>query len=221
LDHYGYKQAIVVFRPQDEVRSVYGGAETDEALSNWLQDRALPIVGEYNSDSAPLYKRKNLPTLKVWLDNVNWESNLKNTMYFVNRIKKVAKTLFEKVHFVVVNKKGNEQELQEFGHGSVAKDAAAVGIISSSGQKYKMTDSFSVENLQSFVNKFLDGSLKAYIKSDPIPAENDGPVTVVVGESFNDIVMDPTKDVLLEIYGKMKQYILLILTLSFFLCVFV
>lgn len=61
---------------------------------------------------------------------------------------------------------------------------------------------FIVENLQAFVNNFLGGSLKSYIKSEPIPAENDGPVTVVVGETFNDIVMDPTKDVLLEIYGK-------------------
>lgn len=145
LDHYGYKQAIVVFRPSDDVKSVYGGAETEEALSNWVQDRAVPIVGELHQDNQNLYKRKNLPTLKVWLDNVNWETSLKNTMYFVNRIKKVAKSanLFEKIHFVVVNKKGNEQELQEFGHSTVAKDQPAVGILSASGQKFRMSDAFS------------------------------------------------------------------------------
>jgi hypothetical protein len=46
-----------------------------------------------------------------------------------------------------------------------------------------------VENLQAFVNDFLGGKLKSYIKSEAIPASNNGPVSVVVGETFNDIVM--------------------------------
>jgi hypothetical protein len=33
----------------------------------------------------------------------------------------------------------------------------------------------------------------------PPEGENDGPVTVVVGRTFKELVLDPTKDVLLEV----------------------
>lgn len=39
------------------------------------------------------------------------------------------------------------------------------------------------------------------MKSQPAPKKNAGPVTVVVGDTFEEIVMDPKKDVLLELYA--------------------
>ena len=36
----------------------------------------------------------------------------------------------------------------------------------------------SVENLEKFVNDFLDGKIKPYLKSEPIPEDNSGPVKV-------------------------------------------
>ena len=37
---------------------------------------------------------------------------------------------------------------------------------------------FSVDNLEKFTNNFLDGKLKPYIKSEPVPESNDEPVKV-------------------------------------------
>lgn len=39
------------------------------------------------------------------------------------------------------------------------------------------------------------------MKSEEIPADNSAPVKVVVGKSFDDIVLDETKDVLVEFYA--------------------
>ena len=39
-----------------------------------------------------------------------------------------------------------------------------------------------------------------HLKSEPIPETQDA-VVVVVGLSYNDVVMDPTKDVLIEYYA--------------------
>lgn len=36
----------------------------------------------------------------------------------------------------------------------------------------------SVDNLRKFVQQFVDGELEPYIKSEPVPEDNDGPVTV-------------------------------------------
>lgn len=43
-----------------------------------------------------------------------------------------------------------------------------------------------------------DGTAAPLFKSEPPPETNDGPVTVVVGTTFDEIVMDRTKDVILE-----------------------
>lgn len=47
----------------------------------------------------------------------------------------------------------------------------------------------------------LAGKLKPVIKSQPVPKNNKGPVKVVVGKTFDSIVMDPKKDVLIEFYA--------------------
>ena len=43
--------------------------------------------------------------------------------------------------------------------------------------------------------------MKSTLKSEEIPATQEGPVYVLVGKSFDEIVMDPTKDVLVEFYA--------------------
>src|SRR5690242_13452781 len=48
---------------------------------------------------------------------------------------------------------------------------------------------FAVPNLQKFVSDFLGGKLKNFIKSEAVPDNSNNDVTVVVGETFNDIVM--------------------------------
>ncbi|KAL0317469.1 UNVERIFIED_CONTAM: protein disulfide isomerase-like 1-4 [Sesamum angustifolium] len=53
----------------------------------------------------------------------------------------------------------------------------------------------------SFGEKFLGDNLKPFYKSDPIPKKNDGDVKIVVGNNFDEIVLDESKDVLLEIHA--------------------
>lgn len=47
------------------------------------------------------------------------------------------------------------------------------------------------------------------MKSVDIPESNDGPVKVVVGKQFKEIVMDETKDVLIEFYAPCKSNLIL------------
>ncbi|KPP78309.1 hypothetical protein Z043_102197 [Scleropages formosus] len=48
---------------------------------------------------------------------------------------------------------------------------------------------------------YFAGKLKRFLKSEPRPENNNGPVKVVVAETFEEIVNDPTKDVLIEFYA--------------------
>lgn len=69
-------------------------------------------------------------------------------------------------------------------------------------KKYTFEDEVTVENLMKFYDDFTNGKLKSFLKSDPVPKENDKPVKIVVGKNFNEIVMDDTKDVILMIQAE-------------------
>jgi hypothetical protein len=58
----------------------------------------------------------------------------------------------------------------------------------------------SAETLSAFVASYLSGTVKPFLKSEAEPAEQ-GDVTVLVGTSFERIVLDTTKDVLVEFYA--------------------
>jgi len=60
---------------------------------------------------------------------------------------------------------------------------------------------FSESELKSFFDGCLEGTEEGFRKSEPIPESNDGPVTVVVGKNFEDVVYTDKADVLVEFYA--------------------
>jgi len=64
-----------------------------------------------------------------------------------------------------------------------------------------MEGDITEENVMKFVDDWQAGKLKPTLKSEEIPTTQEGDVVVLVGKNFNDIVMDPTKDVLVEFYA--------------------
>ncbi|GAB4818071.1 hypothetical protein N2152v2_005117 [Parachlorella kessleri] len=81
-----------------------------------------------------------------------------------------------------------------------------VGFELSSNKKYVFSEdergSVGVEALKKFAAGVIDGTAKKFFKSAPAPeVPTEGGVTVVVGNTVESIVKDPTKDVLLEVYA--------------------
>lgn len=67
----------------------------------------------------------------------------------------------------------------------------------------------TLESLRDWAAGVKSGKFKYTPKSEPIPAENDGPVKIVVGKNWNDIVNDASKNVLVEFYGTAILYFIL------------
>jgi len=59
----------------------------------------------------------------------------------------------------------------------------------------------TVDGIKKFISDFKAGKLVPFLKSEPIPAENDDPVKVIVGKNFNDVVLNPESDVLVKFYA--------------------
>jgi len=68
-------------------------------------------------------------------------------------------------------------------------------------KKYKYSLDITSDNIGAFITDFNDGKLTQFLKSADVPETNDEPVKVIVGTTFNDIVINNDKDVLVEFYA--------------------
>lgn len=199
-EEFKVKDKIVMFK-DDGTTDTYNGPATKSALQDWLYDKSLPLVGEFSAETKGRYDKRGLPILKVYI-SVDYKSNLKRTNYYLNRLKKVAENpeLQGKLVFALADKNAYKADLEKLGLDASKEVNAGIDDFKNS-LRYQFTDEFSVPTLTNFALDFVNKKLEPYIKSEPIPeTQGDGPV-VVVGKTFNDIVMDPTKDILFEMYA--------------------
>jgi len=63
------------------------------------------------------------------------------------------------------------------------------------------TTSLTTEKVGEWIESILAGTAKPHLKTEPVPEDNSGPVKVVVGSQFDEIVMDETKDVFVKYYA--------------------
>jgi len=67
--------------------------------------------------------------------------------------------------------------------------------------KYKLEGELTEASITAFVNDFEAQRLKPHLKSEEPPTSQTGPVYTLVGSTFDSIVLDPKKDVLVEFYA--------------------
>jgi protein disulfide-isomerase A1 len=101
---------------------------------------------------------------------------------------------------------GIQARLAEF-IGVGYDDMPTLRIISPEEQMLKYVwegdvKSLSADNVRSFVTDFKDGKLAAHLKSEEVPEQEtvEG-VTTLVGKTWEKIVMDTSKDVLVKYYA--------------------
>lgn len=204
-------EGIVLFHPprlanKFEDSSVTFPADekiTSHKIKKFIQDNIFGICPHLTEDNRELIQGKDL--LVAYYD-VDYEKNPKGSNYWRNRVMMVAKKFLDagqKLSFAVANRKAFSHEVTEFGLDASAGDVPVVGIKTAKGDKYVMQEEFTRDGkaLERFLQDYFDGKLKRYLKSEPIPQNNDGPVKVIVAENFDEIVNDDSKDVLIEFYA--------------------
>ena len=68
-------------------------------------------------------------------------------------------------------------------------------------KKYKMTRKINEQNINTFISDWESGKLKQYLRSQDPPTKNLEAVKIVVGKTFDEIVLDNTKDVFIVFYS--------------------
>lgn len=129
-----------------------------------------------------------------------------------NVLRPIAEKLRERVRFVMIDAVAYRKLTKTFGIDN--GDTPTFAIKQLDGTRFMFDPKVELTSAaaESWVADYMDGKLSPYFKSEARPETQDGPVTVVVRDSFQEIVMESGKDVLLEFYapwcGHCKKFVI-------------
>ncbi|MCP9259867.1 Protein disulfide-isomerase [Dirofilaria immitis] len=170
----------------------YDGNYDTDKIKEFLLHETNGLVGIRTAENR--YQYDLLPMFVVY-GKVDYELDPKGSNYWRNRVLMVAKDYKRKANFAMSNKEDFSFDLDEFGLAN-RKDTKPLVAARIDGK----VNSFSVENLKKFVEDVIGDRLEPYMKSEEAP-EDQGDVKVVVAKTFQEMIMNVEKDVLIEFYA--------------------
>jgi len=198
LDNYKVENGtVVVFKKFDEGRNDLVKGYSFNDFQAFVTSKTAPKVMKFDEKCAQFIFGKSNPGVFLYYDK-----NAETAKAFEGILSEVA----DKVTGIQVVgtgiTEGLETRLAEY-IGVTQADLPTVRIADSKGdlKKYTMTGDVTLENIVNFVEDWKKGKLSPSLKSEEEPATQDEPVYVLVGKAFEKIVLDPTKDVLVEFYA--------------------
>ncbi|CAI5776210.1 protein disulfide-isomerase A4 [Podarcis lilfordi] len=186
------------YEPKMHVLDIKDSTDATEVKDHVVK-HALPLVGHRKSaNDAKRYTKKPLVVVYYTVD-FSFDYRVA-TQYWRNKVLEVAKD-FPEYTFAIADEEDYSSEIKDLGLVDSGEDVNAA-IFDEGGKKYAMEpEEFDSDVLREFVVSFKKGKLKPIVKSQPVPKNNKGPVKIVVGKTFESIVMDPKTDVLIEFYA--------------------
>jgi protein disulfide-isomerase A1 len=196
------KDTMVVMKTFDDLRNemvIADGTDTATTLTKFIASHAVALVqifGDETSDS--IFKSPIQKHMLFFTDNM--ADHHQPTM---ESFKSVA--MDKRGDLLVINVPKSESRVLEY-FGITDKDlpSAVMADMSVQGtmKKFPFAGPFDKSTIVGFVGRVLAGEEKPTLKSDePSPEDTAGDVVVVKGKTFEDIVINNTKDVLLEFYA--------------------
>ncbi|KAK6121661.1 hypothetical protein DH2020_044588 [Rehmannia glutinosa] len=191
------RPALVLLKKEAEKVTHFDGEFKKSVIVEFVSANKLPLVTTFSRESAPQIFESPIKKQLLLFATSNDSEEVFPTFQEAAKLFK-GKIIF--VHVEVDNEEVGKPVADYFG---VTGDAPKVlGFTGNEDtKKYFLDGEVTLEKIKAFGEAFLEDKLKPFYKSDPIPETNDGDVKIVVGNNFDDIVLDESKDVLLEIYA--------------------
>jgi len=190
--------SVVLFKSFDEGRNDLAAGFTEDSLKTFVDSHSSPLIMKFDEKCAQLIFGKSTPGLFLYRD-----PNSENSKELEAIFTEVANQTKGKLKAVLTGiTEGLETRLAEYiGVGAADLPSVRIHDTRVDLKKYNMSGPITVESILAFVADWENGRLRPHLKSEEIPTEQKEAVFTLVGKAFNDIVMDPTKDVLVEFYA--------------------
>jgi protein disulfide-isomerase A1 len=174
---------------------------TKTALTDFISKHRLPMVVEFTQEAASsLFSGDRKLHLILFLNKTG-----DNFQTLLETYKQAAPAFHGKVLFLYIdiNDDDNLRVLEFFGMKVSECPALRYIVLEDDLIKYRPeTTELTTASIKQFTQDVLDGKIKPHLMSEPIPADwADKPVKVLVGENFDSVAKDPTKNVVVEFYA--------------------
>ncbi|EGS17411.1 uncharacterized protein CTHT_0067360 [Thermochaetoides thermophila DSM 1495] len=188
--------AIVLYKDFDEGKAVFTEKFDEEAIQKWAKVAATPLIGEIGPETYGEYMAAGIPLAYIFAETPEERKELSE------KLKPIAEATRGKINFGTIDAKAYGAHAGNLNLKTDKFPAFAIQE-TTKNQKfpYDQDKEITHDSIKQFVDDYLAGKIEPSIKSEPIPEKQEGPVTVVVAKTYNDIVLDDTKDVLIEFYA--------------------
>lgn len=188
--------AIVLYKDFDEGKAVFTEKFDAEAIEKFAKTAATPLIGEVGPETYADYMSAKLPLAYIFAETPEERKELSE------ELKTVAEAHRGAINFATIDAKQFGAHAGNLNLKADQFPAFAIQDIEKNlkfpfDQEKKITK----KDITKFAKDFVAGKLEPSIKSEEIPEKNDGPVAVVVAKNYEQIVLDDSKDVLIEFYA--------------------
>ncbi|TGZ76966.1 protein disulfide isomerase [Ascodesmis nigricans] len=187
--------AIVLYKTFDEGKAVFDGKIEEAAIAEFVKTSATPLVGEVGPETYAGYMEAGIPLAYIFVEDDETKEKLSGY------VKPLAEKYKGKINFATIDATAFGAHAQNLNLEMKWPAFAIQDTKKGSKFPFSQTTDITEESLNEFVEDFVAGKIEPSIKSEAIPEKNDGPVTVVVAHSYEDLVINNDKDVLLEFYA--------------------
>uniref|UniRef100_A0A6A7G4W3 protein disulfide-isomerase n=2 Tax=Hirondellea gigas TaxID=1518452 RepID=A0A6A7G4W3_9CRUS len=187
--------SIVMFRDFDEPKLVFDSSDdsSKEKFEKWISDGTIPLLAEIGPKNYGDYMRRGVPLL--WLAITPGKSD-----DLLEIVRSLAKDFRDDFSTVYIDGVQYEAHVKNLG----LDEHTLPGIIITDENKKYIFDpekEMTKESLDEFMKAFKKGELTPFLKSAEPPEDNDEPVLVIVGNTFDELVVSAEADVLVEFYA--------------------
>ncbi|ORY98788.1 thioredoxin-like protein [Syncephalastrum racemosum] len=187
--------ALVVYKKFDEGRNDKAGALDEAEVEAFIKANSVPLLDEIDASNFGFYAEAGLPLAYLFAESKEQREPL------IEAIKPVAEKHKGKINFVHIDASKYGPHAGNLGLKEEWPAFAIQHIDTGAKYPFDQTKTITEKEIQAFVDDYAAGKIAPTLKSEDIPAKNDEPVKVVVAKQFNELVMDKSKDVFLEVYA--------------------
>ncbi|EPS66718.1 hypothetical protein M569_08058, partial [Genlisea aurea] len=191
------RPALVLLKKEAEKVNYFDGKFEKSRIAGFVSANKLPLVTTFTTESAALIFDSPIKKQILLFASSNDSQSVLTTFQEAAKLFK-GKLIF--VYVEIDNEEVGKPVADYF--GVTGDDPKILGYEGGDDtRKYILDGDLTLEKIKTFGENFLENNLVPFYRSDPIPETNDGAVKIVVGNNFDEIVLDDSKDVLLEIYA--------------------
>ncbi|KAI0404237.1 protein disulfide-isomerase [Xylaria palmicola] len=188
--------AIVLYKQFDEGRAVFSEKFDEEAIVSFTKTAATPLVGEVGPETYSDYMSAGLPLAYIFAEAADERKELSDTL------KPLADKYRGKINFATIDAKAFGAHAGNLNLPTDKFPSFAIQeTVKNQKFPFSVEEEITLETIGKFVEDFSAGKIEPSVKSEPIPESQEGPTTIVVGKNYEDVVLDDTKDVLIEFYA--------------------